>query len=106
MEITPDFIVGKEVLFLVPLASGIEKKEFLEIGTVAFVDEDRETASIRFTYHGYKDACDEVPFSHIWSVSDKENGTQLEIENFNGKAHDLRFKAPFGTHQIAEMAGN
>jgi len=105
MEITPDFLVGREVLFLVPLASGIEKKEFLETGGVVSVDKDRETAMIRFLYHGYKNACDEVPFSHVWSVLDEENGTQLKIENFSGKAHDLRLKPPFGTHKLPGMAG-
>ena len=102
MEITPEFLVGKPILFLVPLSSGIKETEYLESGTVASIDKKRQTAMIHFLYDGYKNACEDVPFSHIQSVLDEENGKHLEIEIFSGKAHDLRGVTPFGTHKIAE----
>ena len=102
MEITPEFLVGKPILFLVPLSSGIEETEYLESGTVASIDKERQAAMVHFLYGGYKNACEDVPFSHIQSVLDEENGKPLKIEIFSGKAHDLRNMAPFGTHKVAK----
>ncbi len=106
MEITPDFLIKRNILFVVSESLGIQVGEYVEKGTVISVDKDQETATVCFIYHGYKSATEEVPFSHIYSVEDLENGTHLRICSFVGNCHDLRDKAPFGTHKIPEMAEN
>tara|TARA_B100000745_G_scaffold173343_2_gene113575 strand:- start:6259 stop:6579 length:321 start_codon:yes stop_codon:yes gene_type:complete len=104
MEITPDFLIKRNILFVVSESLGIQVGEYVEEGAVISVDKDQETATVCFIYHGYKSATEEVPFSHIYSVEDLGNGTFLHMCGFKGNCHDLRDKAPFGTHKIPEVA--
>ncbi|XKT75201.1 MAG: hypothetical protein ACJKSS_00205 [Patescibacteria group bacterium UBA2103] len=94
---------GKQILFIVPLSSGISEEEYVEMGSVISIDPDHEKAFVSFLYHGYKSAADPIPFSHILAVYD-ENGERLKIANFSGPSIDLRDKAPFGTHKMEARA--
>lgn len=105
MEITPEFLQDRNVLFVVETKHGFSQTEYVSEGSVIGIDEENQTVDVCFLYSLMRASTTlSVPFSHIYSVNDDENGTQMRIHSFSGKMHDLRDKSPFGTHKIPEMA--
>lgn len=101
--INAQFLIGKNILFIVPLKAGVSSKEYIEEGSVLSAYDSSEEATVCFMYGGYKSTCEIVPFANILSVLDTE-GSDVKIDVFSGKGHDLRGKAPFGTHLLAHKS--
>lgn len=102
MNITPQFLNHRQVLFVVDPSLGIEAHPFVNVGRVESIDTAERIAQVSFMYHGYKSTVERVPFSHILAVYDLDHPTVVRMYNYSGQGHDLRGVEPFGSHKLAE----